>query len=459
MRKTRMCRSPGDSVVKRFLLPVVFGLLSACGAAYVPPKVDVSDDNIDVIRLTPQAVAIANASAYVPRELPAVFFQNAGAGGGIRGIGALPPGATAQQDRPGAAETRLPPATDPGPYRIGVGDVVLLATKSGASTVEELSGLLAAQNRRQGYTVQDDGAIAIPDVGRIMLGGMTLEEAEAELFQALVENQIDPSFSLEIAEFNAQRVAVGGAVGKPTVVPVTLAPLTLEQAILAAGGVSAPDRDYATIRIFREGTIYQIPLNAYLSNPGLQKTRLVAGDSLFVDTEYEYDKAQAFFEEQIKLGDYRRAQRKAALDELETEIRLRRAALGEARSNYQARTDLGGVERDYVYLVGEVERASRFALPFGHHATLADALFDKAGYSSETGDPRQIYVLRDMDGDGQVTAWHLDASNAANFLLATRLEMRPNDIVFIAEQPITSWNRMIRQFVPSLINAGVAATN
>ncbi len=93
-----------------------------------------------------------------------------------------------------------------------MGDVVLLATKSGASTVEELSGLLAAQNRRQGYTVQDDGgAIAIPDVGRIMLGGMTLEEAEAELFQALVENQIDPSFSLEIAEFNSQRVAVGGA--------------------------------------------------------------------------------------------------------------------------------------------------------------------------------------------------------------------------------------------------------
>ncbi len=247
--------------------------------------------------------------------------------------------------------------------------------------------------------------------------------------------------------------------------PVALAPLTLEQALLAAGGVSAADRDHATIRIFREGTIYQIPLNAYLTDPpALQKTRLIAGDSLFVDTEYEYEMAQAFFEEQIKLGgDYRRAQRKAALDELETEVSLRRAALTEARGgNYQARMDLdGGVERDYVYLVGEVERASRFALPFGHKATLADALFDRAGYSSETGDPRQIYVLRDMDGgDGQVTAWHLDASNAANFLLATRLEMRPNDIVFIAEQPITSWNRMIRQFVPSLINAGgVSATN
>ena len=444
--------------MKHFLLLAAFGLVSACGSAYVAPKVDVTADNVDVIRLTPEAVVIANASTYVPRQLPAVFFQNAGAGGGMRGVGAVPAGSAEAQRRPGTLEARVPPAVDPGPYRIGVGDVVLLATKSGASTVEELSGLLAAQNRRQGYTVQDDGAIAIPDVGRIALGGLTLEEAEAELFQALVENQIDPSFSLEIAEFNSQRVAVGGAVSKPTVVPVTLAPLTLEEAVLAAGGVSAADRDYATIRIYRGGTIYQIPLNSYLENPSMQKTRLVGGDSLFVDTEFEYEKAQAFFEEQIKLGDYRRAQRKAAIEELQAEVKLRRDALTEERTNFQDRLELQGVERDYVYLVGEVKNASRFALPFGHQASLADALFEEAGYSAETGDPRQIYVLRDMDGDGQVTAWHLDASNAVNFLLATRLEMRPNDVVFIAEQPITSWNRLIRQFVPSLLSAGVAAT-
>lgn len=443
--------------MKKIAILAVLGLVTGCGVAYVPPKVDVNADNVEVVPLTMAEVARANTSPYVPRELPAVFFQNAGAGSGLRGIGALPPSATDPQSVPGALETRVPPAQDPGPYRIGVGDVVLLATKSGASTVEELSGLLAAQNRRQGYTVQDDGAIAIPDVGRISLGGLTLEEAEAELFQALVENQIDPSFSLEIAEFNSQRVAVGGAVAKPSVVPITLAPLTLEQAMLAAGGVTAADRDYTTIRIFRDGTIYQIPLNAYLQAPALQKIRLIGGDSLFVDVEYEYDKAQAFFEEQIKLGDYRRAQRQAALSELETEVSLRRAALAEARESFKLRMELAGVERDYVYLTGEVERTSRFALPFGHTASLADALFDEAGYDAETGNPRHIYVLRDTDGDGMVTALQLNARNAANLVLATKLEMRPNDVVFIAEQPITSWHRLIRQFVPSLIQMGVAA--
>ena len=52
-----------------------------------------------------------------------------------------------------------------------LGDVVFLATKTPGSTVEQLTGLLAAENSRQGYTVQDDGSIAIPAALRPYLGG------------------------------------------------------------------------------------------------------------------------------------------------------------------------------------------------------------------------------------------------------------------------------------------------
>nr|WP_275116091.1 polysaccharide biosynthesis/export family protein [Aliiroseovarius subalbicans] len=433
--------------------------MSACGAAYISPSVDFSDDNVTVVEITQNSLAQANASAFTPRALPAVFFQDAGGVTGMRGIGAVPAASATPQTRPTSLQTRIPPEVPAGPYRIGVGDVVLLATKGAGTTVEELSGLLAAQNRRQGYTIQDDGAAAIPDVGRIRLAGLTLEEAEVELFQALVENQIDPSFSLEIAEFNSQRVSVGGAVHKPKVAKITLTPLHLDEAILAAGGVDVEDREYATIRIYRDGTLYQLPMTAYLENRAMQRIRMKDGDSVFVDTEYELSKAQAYFQEQITLGDYRRSARTAALDELQSAVNLRRAALAEQRENFQARVALAAVERDYVYLVGEVTRPGRFEMPFGHKATLADALFSDGGFSSETGNPSQIYLLRDMNGDGQVTAWHLNARNAANFLLATRLEVRPNDVVFIAEQPITKWNRVIQQFVPSLITAGVAAAN
>jgi len=45
--------------------------------------------------------------------------------------------------------------------------------------------------------------------------------------------------------------------------------------------------------------------------------------------------------------------------------------------------------------------------------------------------------------------------------LATRMQMRPNDIVFVEEQPITKWNRVVQQVVPSLLTtpASIAATN
>lgn len=438
----------------------IFSLLfvTGCGAAYISSKVSDADDKVRILRLTPESVLAANRSSYYPKDLPAVFFANAGGPQGVRGVGVTPPPSLERPRKPGSLAMRVPPQVPAQPYKIGVGDVLLLATRGSSSTVEQLSGLLAAQNRRQGYTVQDDGAIAIPEVGRVMVGGKTLEEAETALFHKLVENQIDPSFSVEIAEFNSKRVSIGGAVSKPTVVPITLTTLTLDQALSAAGGISTRDLDYATIRIYRDGSLYQIPLQEYLRRPELQKLRLDANDSLFIDTEYELDRAQAYFNEQIKLANYRQNARIQALNELQAEVNLRREALNEERQNFQTRIDLDGVDRDYVYLTGEVTTPSRFTMPFGRKATLADALYDKGGFSSNTANPSQIYVLRsspDPAEFGAVTAWHLNARNAANFTLATRMELRPNDVIFIAEQPITRWNRVVQQIVPSLITSGV----
>ena len=72
---------------------------------------------------------------------------------------------------------------------------------------------------------------------------------------------------------------------------------------------------------------------------------------------------------------------------------------------------------------------------------------------SQSGNPAQIYILR-ADGQGAVTAWQLDARNIANLVVATQVVMQPNDIVFIAEQPVTRWNRVVQQIVPSLITSG-----
>lgn len=434
--------------------------LAGCGAVYRTPDVvagATGATNVRVLPLTAETVIQANRSPFAPKTLPAVFSLTAGSGSGLRGAGALPDAPSIAENRPASLELRAPPPVNPGPYVIGIGDVVLLSTPSTGSTVEELSGLLAAQNARQGYTVQDDGAINIPNVGRVRIAGSTIEDAEAILFQRLVENQIDPTFSLEIAEFNSRRVSIGGAVANPTVVSVALTPLFLDEALAAAGGITVEDQDFASVRLYRDGTLYQIPLTALYSQTGLTRTRLVDGDAIFVDTAYELSRAQDFFQQQIQLIETRQQARSSALQELQLEVSLRRAQLEEARQNFRSRIELGADNRDYVYLSGEVGTQSRFALPFERRASLADALFDNGGIDSATGDVSQIYVLRastDPREFGAVTAWHLDGRNAANFTLLTAFELRPDDIIFIAQQPVTRWDRAVSQIIPTLVTVG-----
>lgn len=431
-------------------------MLSGCGIAYhtsnVNPLLGGSGAKVRVMNITPESVMVANRSEYRPKQLPAAFYQTSGAS--RRGVARAPEPVVDYKQRPQALATRIPPAVPEAPYTIGVGDVLLLATPQAGSTVEELTGLLEAANARQGYTVQDDGAIAIPNVGRVQVAGMTIEEAESRLFQRLVENQFDPTFSLEVAEFNSKKVSIGGAVGDPSVVPITLTPLYLDAALASAGGITAPDQDYASIRIYRDGTLYQIPLTELYSDDRLSRIQLADGDAVFVDTEYTLNSAQAYFEQQITLAQFSQQARMAALNELSSELNLQRSILSEQRSSFQTRLELGAEQLDYVYLIGEVGTQSRYPLPFEHTAMLADALYSEGGPRSRNANMKRIYVLRGSEDPrefGAITAWQLNVVNAANFVLATRFELRPNDIIFVAEQPVTRWNRVISQITPSLI--------
>lgn len=446
------------------LLLVSVMALTACGTVYRSSSVSPGLQNgtqVRVVSISAETVVQANRSAYSPKTLPAVFSLTAGTGEGVRSVGALPQPTYSAQLRPVRLEVRLPPSIHPGPYRIGVGDVLVLTTPDAGGLIPDPGVSSSLKTGRQAYTVQDDGAINIPSVGRVKLADLTIESAEAELFQKMVTNQQDPTFSLEIAEFNSRRVSVGGAVAAPAVVPVTLTPLSLDAALAATGGVAVQDQDSASVRLYRDGSLYQIPLSVLYARPDLLKTRLLDGDSVFVDTEYELGKAQAFFEQQIALVAARQQAQQAALLELQTEVSLRRAQLTEARSNYQAQVALGADKNDYVYLTGEFREQGRFALPFERRAVLADALLAQTrGFSVQSADISQVYVLRassDPREFGAVTAWHLDARNAASFTLMTRFELRPNDVIFVAQQPITKWNRAVSQILPSLINVSRVA--
>lgn len=432
--------------------------LGGCGVAYHSSKVRPgvsAEGKVRVLPITAESVLLANAAPYQPRQLPAYFNQTASLGGAMSAPIAPPKGAFDQVSRPLDQETRLPPPLAPSNYQIGVGDVVLLATPKEGSTVEQLTGILAAQTARQGYTVQDDGAISVPTVGRVQIAGQTIDDAEATLFQRFLDKKIDPTFSLEIAEFHSKKVSIGGDVANPGVVPLTLSPLHLDEALAAVGGVKSADIDSALVRIYRGGKLYQVPLTSVYEKPEIGQMPLAAGDSLFVDTAYELDKAAAYFEEQIKLASFKQNERKTRLEALQTEVALRRGQLAESRENFATRLELGAEARDYAYLTGELVKQSRYPLPFDRKATLADALYDAGGgLQTAKSNPKEIYVLRGstdpLDYDG-ITAWHLDARNAAAILLATRFDLHANDVIFVAAQPVQHWGNVVNAITPSLI--------
>ena len=441
--------------------------LAGCGVAYHSTKVRAgvtAEGKVRVLPITAESVMMANAAPYQPRKLPGYFSQTAGLGGTMSAPIAAPTGAFDRVSRPAGLDMRLPPPLAPSNYRIGVGDVVLLATPKEGSTVEQLTGILAAQTARQGYTVQDDGSISVPTVGRVQIAGQTVDDAEATLFQRFLDKRIDPTFSLEIAEFHSKKVSIGGDVANPGVVPVTLAPLPLDQALAAVGGVKSADVDSAMVRLYRGGKLYQVPLKSVYERPEIGQMPLAAGDSLFVDTAYELDKAASYFEEQIKLASFKQAERKSRIEALQAEVGLRRAELAESRDNFATRLELGAEGRDYAYITGEIGKQTRYPLPFDRKATLADALYDGgSGLTTAKSNPREIYVLRGSDDPleyDSITAWHLDARNAAAMLLATRFDLHANDVIFVAAQPVQHWGNVVNAITPSLIVSSVdAATN
>ena len=450
--------------------------LSGCGVVYTSPSVSNgsfpgkdTDLAVEVIPVTYETTLAANLTPNVPSRLPlglqpGTYERVSAMNVSVPQLAPIPAPPTQPGIKPGRIPDRLPPIEPPEPYTIGVADVLLLSVNAADATLEQLPGLITAQAKRQGFVVQDDGAIAIPDAGRVRVAGLTMQEAEAAIFQTLVSAGIDPSFSLEIAEFNSQRVAVGGEVGQPTLVPITLKPLYLHEAISAAGGMQVFDPEVAKVILTRNGETYQIGAQRFIDDPAIREIVLESGDSIYVESEFEEERARAQFDELLAI---RNEQQQSALFQVQLQqARAQAEANVIARINAERevfldRVELGAVERGYAYVAGEVGVPQRVPLPFENTASLADVLLFEGGRGIEIqfGDYSEIYVLRrstDPEQAGSLLAYHLDANNAANLSLASMFEIHADDVVFVAEQPITAWNRTISQVLPNVFTSLVS---
>ena len=122
-------------------------------------------------------------------------------------------------------------------YRIGTGDLLLIEVFQ----AEELS----SKER-----VDDGGNVVLPLIGRVRVGGLTREQAEALIAAELGRDYLqNPQINIFVEEYASQSVTVTGAVKRPGVFPIT-GPTTLVQALALAEGLTAVAEEESVI-LFR----------------------------------------------------------------------------------------------------------------------------------------------------------------------------------------------------------------
>jgi polysaccharide export outer membrane protein len=130
----------------------------------------------------------------------------------------------ASTDEKPAADNRAAVSTAERPlYHLGPGDEIRVQQPY----AEELDGKIAR--------IDDAGFATLPLVGKVKVGGLTVEQAESQLTSRLSELLLHPEPIISIVEYRSQPVSVVGAVNNPGVIQLQGSKTLLEMLSLAGG--------------------------------------------------------------------------------------------------------------------------------------------------------------------------------------------------------------------------------
>jgi polysaccharide export outer membrane protein len=96
--------------------------------------------------------------------------------------------------------------------------------------------VLDVENLKRTVRVNAAGAISLPLIGAVVVGGLTSAEAEQRIAERYAEKYLqNPQGSIFIKEFTTERITVEGAVARPGIFPLT-GQMTLLRVLAVAGG-------------------------------------------------------------------------------------------------------------------------------------------------------------------------------------------------------------------------------
>lgn len=275
----------------------------------------------------------------------------------------------------------------PEAYRIAPGDTIRV-------TVWDHPELAVAGEQSpevpEGRLVLPDGTFYYPFVGTLKVEGMRLDELRSAITSKLARYLRDPQVDVNVAGFGSQ-VALQGAFNDTSPQDVTTVPLTLMQAVGAAG-VDVERAFVSGLVLTRDGEQHRIDLEA-LNELGeaAPQIYLKPGDRLYLP--FNDDKE--------------------------------------------------------AYVLGEVLQPQ--AITFNSlDMTLTQVLGRAGGLNPITAKREAVYVIRGIDqmDEKPATVYQLNAESPAAFALADRFEVKPGDVVYVGAAGVTRWNRFLSQLLP-----------
>ncbi len=276
-------------------------------------------------------------------------------------------------------------------YQVGPGDVLSVTVWDHPELTTPAGQFRSSAEA--GNWVHTDGTMFYPYIGRIKVAGLNISEIRSLLTKKLATYIENPQVDVTIAAFRSKWVYVTGEVDEPGTLPITNVPLTLLDAVNKAGGLTEA-ADWQTVELTRGQQHYSFSLRDLYKNGDVSQNMLLQPNDV---------------------------------------------------------VHIGRNDDAKVFVLGEVGRQQ--SLSMGRNGkTLAEALSDASGMNQITANATGVFVFRRAPQNSGMVAdvYQLNAKNAAALVLADGFSLQERDIVYVTAAPITRWNRVLAQLLPTV---------